>query len=153
MLPFFKDYIERLQEQHADIEKSLEGLSQEALDWTPAPGANSISVIIVHLTGAERFWVGDVARGDPSHRNRGAEFQVKGLEMETLVKRLRDAEAYVSQALESMNLADLELQRTSPSNGKSYTTAYTLLHTLEHTALHAGHIEITSQLWKNTGQK
>ena len=68
MESFFLDYLDRLEALHSEVEKALEGLPQAGLDWSPGKGMNSIAVLIVHLTGAERYWVGDVASGDPSGR-------------------------------------------------------------------------------------
>ena len=36
-------------ELHADIEKVMENLPVEALDWVPGPEMNSIAVLVVHL--------------------------------------------------------------------------------------------------------
>jgi hypothetical protein len=121
--PFFREYLSRLHELHADVEHSLEGLSPEAVDWKPQAGMNSLSVLVVHLTGAERYWIGDVVMGDPSHRNREAEFQVQGLQVEGLINRLRQVEGYARTALETLRLADLETARTSPRDGRQYTVA------------------------------
>ena len=35
MQPFFQDYLDRLQELHADITQAIEGLPGAALDWVP----------------------------------------------------------------------------------------------------------------------
>ena len=60
MQSFFTNYLSNLQELHNDIRSTLEGLPQKALDWTPGFGINSLNVLVAHLTGAERYWLGDV---------------------------------------------------------------------------------------------
>jgi len=82
MLSAFADYFQRLQTLHSDIEAALEGLPQDALDWVAGPDINSLNVLVVHLSGAERYWIGDVAGSLPSGRNRSDEFLVKGLTRE-----------------------------------------------------------------------
>jgi len=144
----FTALLDRFDELHLEIEKALEGLPVEALDWEPGPDMNSLSVLIVHLTGAERYWVGDVARGEPFPRDRNAEFQVRGLEAAALVKRVRDLAAYERAAFEVMALADLEQERISPRDGKPYSVVWAIGHALEHTALHVGQVQLMSQLWK-----
>jgi uncharacterized damage-inducible protein DinB len=148
MSSFIDEYLSLLHELHSEIEKSLIGLPTQALDWTPGPETNSLAVLVVHLTGAERFWVGDVALGDPSNRVRAAEFKAAGLAPEALITRLRDADEYIRHAIESLSLADLEALRTNPHDGRQFSVAWCLLHVLEHTATHMGHIELTSQLWR-----
>ena len=147
MNDFNQIYLNRLEEIHTDIHKAIQGLPQEALDWIPAEGMNSINVMIFHLTGAERYWIGDVAMRDPSSRDRAAEFRVKGITLEALQKRVVDSTEYAHRALVHLTLQDLEQERISPRDGLKFTVAWGLLHSLEHSALHLGHIQLTRQLW------
>src|SRR5512133_1593540 len=131
METFFVDYINLLQEHHNNILEALEGLPTAALDWSPGADMNSISVLVVHLTGAERYWIGDVAAQDPTERDRDAEFRVHDVETDVLKKRLADNLDYARHVLEKMNLQDLETTRVSPRNGPEFTVAWALLHALE----------------------
>jgi uncharacterized damage-inducible protein DinB len=149
--PFFEDYFDCLRRLHQSIHNAIEGLSPDALDWVPGPDTNSICVLIVHLTGAERYWIGDFAVGDLSGRIRDEEFQVKGLDAETLRERLDSATTYAQEALERLQVADLAEIRTSPRLGRQFTVGWALAHALEHTALHLGHIQITRQWWQQMG--
>jgi uncharacterized damage-inducible protein DinB len=148
MLPFYEALFERFHELHSQIENDLNTLPPEALDWKPGAEMNSVSVIIVHLTGAERFLIGDVIMGDPSNRNRDAEFVVHGMSKQDLIQRLAKTEAYIKSALEQLTLADLDTERTHPRHGNQVSVSWALLHALEHAATHAGHINITVQLWQ-----
>ncbi|MGD0610550.1 MAG: DinB family protein [Anaerolineales bacterium] len=149
MQPFFEAYLNNLQELHHDIQSTLKELPPAALDWAPpGSGFNSLSVLIVHLTGAQRYWLGDVVAREPSDRNREAEFQVRELSLDGLTKRLDDSLDYVHRVLENLTLPDLETSRVSSRNGREVTVAWALAHALKHTALHVGHIQITRQLWE-----
>ena len=147
-MTFHDTLYDRFQELHRDLANSIDGLPPEALDWVPAPEMNSIAVLVVHLAGSERFWIGDVALGEPSGRVRDQEFLAKGLDAEALRLKLATADEYVRLALPRLSFADLEAVRKSPRNDKTFTIAWCLLHALEHTALHLGHIQITRQLWE-----
>ncbi len=146
MLSFYEDYLERFRARHQEILEALNGLPPTALDWIPGPGLNSMSVMIFHLTGAERFWIGDVVAGEASNRNRESEFQVQGVSKDVLRKRLEDNEAYVRSVLGKLTLQDLEKTWTSPKGDKR-SHGWALLHALEHLSLHVGHLQITRQLW------
>lgn len=146
MQTFFTDYINLLQERHNDILEALEGLPPAALDWTPGNDMNSISVLVFHLTGAERYWIGDVAAQDPTERDRDAEFRVRDVEMDVLKKRLADNLEYARNMLNKFTIQDLQTTRVSARNGRTFTVAWALLHALEHTTLHLGQIQITRQL-------
>jgi uncharacterized damage-inducible protein DinB len=148
MEPFFADYLNNLQELHDDIRAALQGLPQAALDWAPGPDTNSLSVLVVHLTGAERYWIGDVVAGEPSARDREAEFRVQGWSIEALLQRLSGNETFAQRVLGSLNLPELETKRISPRNGRESTVAWALCHALKHTALHLGQIQLTRQLWE-----
>src|SRR5918996_3152034 len=108
MQTFFIDYLNLLQERHNEILEALEGLPPAALDWTPGPEMNSISVLVYHLTGSERYWIGDIAAQESSHRDRDAEFRVQNMGPDILRKRLTDNLEYVRQVLDKMSIQDLE---------------------------------------------
>jgi len=150
MQPFFDDYLKLMQTRHDEILKALEGLPPNALDWTPGPDTNSISVMIFHLTGAERYWIGDIAAQESSKRDRDAEFKVHNVEMDALKKRLDDNLVYARKALEKFTLQDLEAQRIVPRDGSKVMVGGALLHALEHMTTHLGHIQLTRQLWKQS---
>lgn len=150
-MSFQDDLIDRFSELHADIIKAIEGLPAQALDWVPGPEMNSMAVLVVHLTGAERYWIG-VALNEPPERDRQAEFKTAGLSAEDLKAHLTVEEAYCRDALKRLTLADLESARLSPRNAKSFSAGWCLLHALEHSALHLGHIQLTRQLWEQKGR-
>jgi uncharacterized damage-inducible protein DinB len=149
MQTFFKDYLNLLQDCHNSILEALEGLPPAALDWIPGPDMNSISVLVFHLTGAERFWIGDVAAQDPAERDRDAEFRVHDVEMDVLKKRLANNLEYARNMLSKLTIQDLETMRVT-ANGREYTAGWALLHALDHAALHLGQIQITRQLWEQS---
>ena len=152
MRKFYEVMLEQFRELHAEVVKALDVLPPEAMDWSPGPEMNSLGVLVVHLCGSERYWVGDVVRGDPSFRNREAEFQTKGIDAAALKQRLADLDAYEANALETLKVRDLDTFKVSPRDGRSVTVAWALLHALDHTAVHIGHIEILTQQWKQRQQ-
>jgi uncharacterized damage-inducible protein DinB len=151
MQTFFTDYLNLLQDCHNGILEALEGLPPAALDWVPGQDMNSISVLVFHLTGAERFWIGDIAAQDPTERDRDAEFRVHDVEMDVLKKRLVDNLDYARRVLDKMSLQDLEASRVRPSDGHEFSVAWALLHALDHATSHLGQIQITRQLWEQKG--
>ncbi len=147
MLPFYEALAERFQDLHTQVKKDLDSLPSEALDWVSGPDMNSASVIITHLTGAERFLIGDLIMQDPSNRNRDAEFQVKMVPKQKLLQRLDDSEMYLKSAFEKLTLQDLDTERLHPRRGEQVKVSWALLHALDHVALHLGHLQMTAQLW------
>lgn len=147
MITFFEELADRFHQLYGDIKRDIESLPPAALDWKPGAEMNSVSIIIVHLTGATRFLIGDVVMQDSSNRNREAEFLVKGMTKEDLYRCLDDSEAYIRNALGKLSLSDLETKRIHPRHGDQVTVAWALIHALEHIATHLGHINLTVQFW------
>jgi hypothetical protein len=144
---FYETYLDRLEALHRDIERSIDGMPQDGLDWVPGEDIPSICVLVTHLTGAERYWIGDIGGQDPSGRNREAEFKVKGIGFPELQRRLSGSSLYARNLFESVKLKDLEAIRISPRDGGQITVSWALLHALEHSAIHLGHIQLIRQLW------
>lgn len=141
------EILDRLQAMHRAVDKALEGLPDEALDWTPGPDMNSLGVLLAHTLGAERYWIGDVAMGLPSDRDRDAEFRMSGISATAFARQAQDTLGYSQSVLSQLTTEQLGEERVAPLFGQRVTVAHAILHGLEHTALHAGHIEITRQLW------
>lgn len=151
MHAFFKAYLERLEALHADIAQVIDGLPPQALDWVVGPAINSIAVLVTHLAGAERYWIGDVAGQTPSNRDRAAEFRVQGLDSATLQQRLDTVLAECRTILAGLTIDDLSAERLAPRDQQFYTVAWALLHALEHSAQHLGHLQLTRQYWEQQG--
>ena len=145
---YFEDVLERLEFLHAEIERAIAGLSVAALDWMPAPGANAIGALVVHLTGAERYWIGTVIGGEPSDRVRESEFLADGLAVFDLQQRLDDLDRLAPTVLGALSLDDLARPCRVPRDGRTVTVGWALAHAIEHTAVHVGHIQLTRQLWE-----
>lgn len=148
MQKFFEDYLKNLKELHDEVRSAFEGLPGSALDWTPYPGFNSITVLAVHIAGAERYWISDVVAGIDSNRDREAEFLSHGIDPDELAERLSDSWAFVRSVLSGFTQEDLDAVRISPRDGKEITVSWALGHVLKHTALHVGHLQVTRQLWQ-----
>ena len=149
MQSFFAEFEERMTFLHDEIRRELARLPDEALDWSPAADMNSIAVLITHLVGAERFWVGDVAMGESSERVRSAEFQVTNLTSEELDARLTASLTYIRSVLPRFSIDDLELSRPAPGYAQTFTVGWSLLHAMEHTATHVGHIQMMRHYWQH----
>jgi uncharacterized damage-inducible protein DinB len=147
---FFEDYQDRLEELHRDILQGIEGLTTEALDWSPGNDIPTLGVLVTHIVGAERYWIGDVAGGVPSNRDRDSEFKAKGQEAAALIAHLQELESFEKELLSKISTPDLESICISPRTGRRFSVGWALLHALEHTALHLGHIQIIHQLWEQS---
>ena len=148
MNSFYADYLLNLKEIHDDIRDAIKGLLPEELDWSSGTEMNSLTVMVVHLIGSERYWIGDVVFGESSGRDRDSEFMMGGLSEADLVSRLGEIETYIQKVLETLALQELQEKRISPQSGREVTVGWALCHALTHSALHSGHIQLTRQMWE-----
>jgi len=142
-----KVILNNLHKLHLEAGNILQELPSQALDWKPAVDMNSLSVLISHIVGAERYWIGDVIMQEPSNRNRDEEFRIHGIELVLLKNRISNLESYEVAAFKKINKDELNAERISPRDGKRYSVAWALCHALEHTAIHIGHMQILAQQW------
>lgn len=149
MEPIFAAVLSRLEEMHQDYFDYMDGLSTEELDWTPGPEMNSLCVLAVHVTAAERFWIG-LGIDDVSERDRPAEFRASGYDLQTLKARFTANRVFFREAFESQDLSrlaeivDVGDYMARPS--QLVSRGYALLRGLDHTAEHLGHAGMTRQL-------
>ena len=160
MRPILNDYLERLMALHEEIKLAIRDLPVAALDWSPGPAMNSITVLVTHVAGSERYWIGDVAGRDPSGRVRDVEFEVRGLDAETLSAHLDSVLEHSLGVLDGLRLENLTQLRGDEGDGgrrglrdgTTSSVAWALFHALEHTAIHTGQVQMTRQLWEQRAQ-
>ena len=150
MQSFFEDYLQNLQELHDDVIDALKDLPLAALEWSPATDMNSIDVLVVHTVGAQRFLIGEAVGGDPSNRDREAEFKVHGLDAQALTMRLNQSFEYIRSVLERLTFEDVSSLRDF--RGRERSGVWILDHALKHTAIHLGHVQLMRQVWGKYGQ-
>jgi hypothetical protein len=144
----FVDYLNRLQAMHEGVKEAIAGLPPAALDWVPGPEMNSFNVLVTHLAGSERFWIGDMVGLDDSERVRAEEFVVSGLTEADLVQILDEVLTHSQKVLSNLLITDLDKMHESSVHGDSYRVSWALMHNLEHVALHVGHMQIMRQMWE-----
>jgi len=148
MEQFFVDMLDRIEDLHGHYRQYLADLTIEQLDWTLGTDMNSLCVLAVHVTQAERYWIG-LGVGDPIERDRPAEFLAKGHTLANLLERFDKNVTFYKTAFESATVNQFDetvTSRLNPDRPFEVTRGWALLHALDHTAEHLGHAGITRQL-------
>ncbi len=142
----FEYELDRLLETIADLD-------EEAVNWKPpAPGANSLLVLITHALGSAEEHVVGIAAGLTVVRNRDAEFVAKGAAAH-LASRAADVRSRITEALSSLE-GRLDEERDAPFRrwpALRGTVRDRLVHSVSHTAEHVGHAQITRDLYLARG--
>jgi len=114
------------------------------LAWRPAPTANSLGVIVVHLGYAERLWVRAVFAGERMEmgwRTRMFELPT-GWDVDQAVAFYRTETEAADGVLDAAGSFDLR----SAGDLRPTTLRWVVLHLIEETARHVGHMDITREL-------
>jgi uncharacterized damage-inducible protein DinB len=150
MLKEIENYLSFLNDLRGQVKTLLDGLPKEALDWRPLDGqgelaTNSLAVMTIHLTGSEAFWMKEIIGGRSIHRERDAEFVVKGLGFLELAAKMEAGAEDTPSILSSLTSSQLE--ETRKFRDRIVTVRWAILHVIEHWAMHIGHMQLTRQLW------
>jgi len=122
----------------------VEGLNPTQLRWQPAPAANSLGVLVVHLGYTERLWLRAICAGeqmDMAWRARMFDLP-EGWGADEAVAFFREESRQADAVLEQISSFDL------PSLGdfRPTTFRWAVFHLIEEAARHVGHMDITREL-------
>lgn len=133
---------------HEDIFKAVEPLGDAEINWVHPQLSNTIGILLRHVAGSERYWIGEVVGGDAMHRKRETEFTHEPLTKAPLVENLRRAHTEVQEVLRSLSAADLAAPIDVESRGgtRRVTKVWAILHSIQHTAYHLGQIQLFKKM-------
>jgi len=122
----------------------VEGLTPDQVRWRPAPTANSLGVIVVHLGYAERLWGRAIFAGEPMDMAwRSHMFELPdGWSVDDVVGFYRAETAQVDEVLDRAT----SLDEMSKADFRPTTLRWAVFHLIEETARHVGHMDITREL-------
>jgi uncharacterized damage-inducible protein DinB len=150
MDPFLAAARTTIRQQRRAFEAVIAGLPEEALDWQPTTGANSLAVLVTHAWRSAEAWTWRAA-GREIERDRAAEFRAKG-DPDALQMLLKEGGAQIDAALDAVDPATLGRvcfrQSIQPAGDEEYTAAHCVLHAVEHAQEHLGQSYLTRQLWE-----
>ena len=138
-----------LAEHHASWREVLDGLTPEALNWTPGPETNSIAVLVTHSLGAEESLLSTVV-GRTLSRDRDAEFRVHSSDAAALARRVDEVGTRTAALVDAIGADDLSEIR-QPANdrlNRRFPGIWWLLHAVEHNREHIGQAMLTRQLYE-----
>ena len=122
----------------------VQGLRGDQLRWRPAPTANSLGVIVVHLGYAERLWLRAIFAGEPMDMGwRTRMFELPDQwGLDEVIGFYRAETALADSVLDGAASFDL------PSAGdlRPTTLRWAVFHLIEETARHVGHMDVTREL-------
>src|SRR3954469_3357305 len=154
-LPGYEPEIGRLvwmlEDTRRRTKESLEGLSDDILEWTPDPVANSIGALLYHLAAIETDWLyvevvetetfpPDLVALFPEdvRDEAGRLVTAHGMSLADNLERLNVVRQHLLTVFREMSLADFRRVRELPEY--FVTPEWVLHHLMQHEAEHRGQI-------------
>ena len=127
-------------------EKAMEQVSEEKLNAIPAPEANSIAMLVRHLSGnlVSRFTDFLTSDGEKPWRDRDAEFVTQSYSRNEMMRMWADGWDVLDSAL--AQLTDEDLGQTVIVRGQGLTVHEALCRSLAHLASHVGQIVLLARM-------
>ena len=160
----------QMEDQRRLVIEQSRGASAEELGWQPAPGMNTIGMLLAHIAVAEtnlvQVGVLGMAKGDtrpviginpdddglPLPADGSPPAALAGRSLEYFDDLLASARTHTRAALAALHDADLErvVRRPPRPDGtvREFNVAWVLYHILEHEAGHRGQIALLRRLWE-----
>jgi uncharacterized damage-inducible protein DinB len=109
------------------------------------PDTNAVAALIVHCCAVTEFWIGHVALGRPTSRDRESEFSTTATvsELHAIVARTL---AQVAEDLAAIDEGQVQADRTGRQflEGGDESDGAIVLHVLEEIYQHLGHMELAA---------
>ncbi|MFX0065134.1 MAG: DinB family protein [Candidatus Hermodarchaeota archaeon] len=139
-----KSLAEFLDEVHESLERAIEGIKIQELNWRSSPNSNSIGNLLKHILGAEAFWIHHIIGGRETRRVRASEFETQEFQFNQLLEeffQVKEQTKLVLAEVRDEQLIELRTYWSQLSNQTKETTVFwCLMHIIEHSALHIGQI-------------
>jgi len=142
-------YIEHFRSLHQQVRDIIFDMSEHELAWCPIEGeTNSASVLMIHVLGAERFRIHQIAGGIDVNRDRESEFVPSSVTLDNLLDYLKEVDADTQKVFESLSSSALDkIVPAVRSYEKDEPVRWHVLHTVEHFGIHIGHLSLNRQLY------
>ena len=134
------DVIETFERHKALAERAMAQVPEDRLGWRPDGEANSIAILVRHLSGNlnSRFTDFLTTDGEKPWRHRDREFEPPGESREALMERWEAGWRVLSESLRSLGPEDA--LRIVSIRGQDHTVIQALHRALAHGAYHVGQI-------------
>jgi hypothetical protein len=129
---------------------TLDGLSQDEINWRPAaPEANPLSILAIHTMGNVEENILETLCGQPVNRQRDREFQASGASVAAIQEHWQQLQTRIEWALAPVTTDALAASYKHP--GRDEESGYdVLILVARHAGEHAGQAELTRDLLRAT---
>jgi uncharacterized damage-inducible protein DinB len=148
MDPLVAPYLHVLEDLRGQLLDAVAPLDDAQVNRTVAGLRNTAGMVLRHVAGSERYWVGEVVGGRPAHRDREAEFGPDPVGKDEILAEIGRVAATTREVLQRLTAADLlqEVEVRRARGAGRETKAGALLHAVQHLAYHLGQLRYLARL-------
>ncbi len=148
MDPYVAPYLRKMEELRREVVEMVTPLGDDGINRAVPGLRNTIGIVLRHMTGAERYWIGEVVGGRSAHRQRDAEFDHDRVRKSDLLAELDGVAALTRDVLGRLSRDDLlrEVDVQRPQGSTKETKGYAIIHATQHMAYHAGQLRCMTRL-------
>ena len=142
-------YIELFKSAHQQMRDIIVDMSEDELIWCPIEmETNSASVLMIHVLGAERFRIHQIAGGIDVNRDRESEFVPSSVTVDYLLDYLKEVDTDTQKVFEGLSSSALDkIVPAVRSYEKDEPVRWHVLHTVEHFGIHSGHLSLNRKVY------
>ena len=148
MDPHITPHFRALEDQRRQIVETVAPLSDEQINRSVPGLRNTVGMLLKHIAGSERYWIGEVAGGRPAHRNRDAEFAPAPVSKAEALAAIAATATVSREVIEGLTpemlLQEVEAQRIAGAARETRSGA--ILHASHHLAYHLGQLRYMVKL-------
>lgn len=147
-LPFLEAARKEFSHYRMLAERSIDELSDDDLFRIPAPGSNSIAILMKHMHGNMKSrWTDFLTTdGEKPWRHRDTEFEEGRIERSELMDRWRAGWSCLEEALALLTAA--ELDRIVLIRNEPHTVGQAICRQLAHLPYHVGQIVLLAKMYR-----
>jgi uncharacterized damage-inducible protein DinB len=148
MDPHVAPYARMLEDLRRQVIEATSPLTDEQINRRVPDLRNTIGILLKHIAGSERYWVGEIAGGRAAQRNRDAEFEHAPVRKDEALAEIERVAALSRDVLDRLTRDDLlvEVEAHRPGGVVRETKTGALLHAVQHLAYHLGQIRYIARL-------
>jgi len=148
MDPFLAPHLRVLEDLRRQTAEMVAPLDDSQINRTVPGLKNSVGILLRHMAGSERYWIGEVVGGRPAQRQRDAEFEHDRVRKGDLLGEFDRVAALTREVLGGLSRDDLlqEVTLQRSQGPVQETRAYAVLHAMEHLAYHVGQLRFLTRL-------
>jgi uncharacterized damage-inducible protein DinB len=147
MDPIAAIHLQEMDELRRQLVETVTPMTDDQINASVASFTNTVGIIVRHLAGSEKYWIGEVVGGRPSHRNRDAEFGRDRLTKSDVLAQIEKAGLLTREVIGAVTPQDwtVEVEITRTTGTTRHSKGYALIHAVAHLSYHLGQLKLFSK--------